>query len=197
MRPTLRLIVLLSSSVFAGSCVARPTEIRTDWRDPTASTVRFQKAAVVFVGTDSTLRRQVEDRLTKRLGNAVASYSLISDQQLAAADTQAIHAALLSGGFDGAFVVRLVSVETQKGESTIPATTPSEDLWAYLRRIPGSALVPGNQTAITVESRAYSTGSGKPVWAGHSRSFNPLSLSELLNMIVDASADEIRRQGLL
>jgi hypothetical protein len=159
--------------------------------------VRFQKAAVVFVGADSTLRRQVEDRLAKRLGNVVASYSLISDQQLAAADTQAIHAALLGGGYDGALVVRLISVETQKGESTMPTTTPAEDLWAYLRRIPRSALIPGNQTTITMESRAYSTASGKPLWIGHSRSFNSLSLSELLNMLVDASADEIRRQGLL
>lgn len=197
MRPTLPLIVLVASSVAAEACVARPSEVRTDWRDPTASTVRFQKAAVLFVGTDSTLRRQVEDRLAKRVRNLVASYSLISDQQLAAADTQAIHTALLSGGFDGALVVRLISVETQKGDSTIPATTPSEDLWAYLRRIPRSALVPGNQTAITMESRAYSTGRGTLLWAGHTRSFNPLSLSELLNMMVDASVDEIRRQGLL
>lgn len=187
----------LGTLVFAASCVARPTEIRTDWRDPGASTLRFQRAAVIFVGADSALRRQAEDRLAKRARNVVASYTLISDQMLAAADTQAIHAALSSGGFDGVLAVRLVSVETQRGEDTIPTTTPAEDLWTYLRRIPRSALVPGNQTTITMTSRAYSTMSGRLLWAGHSRSFNPLSLSELLNMIVDASADEIRRQGLL
>jgi hypothetical protein len=191
------LIVLLGSLVLAASCIVRPTQVRTDWRDPTAAPVRFQRAAIIFVAADSTLRREAEDRLAKRVRNAVPSYSLISEQQLAAADTHAIRSALAEGGFDGVLVVRLLGVATQSGGATIPASTPSEDLWAYLRGTPRSALAPGNQTTVTMESRIYSTTNGKLLWAGHSQSFNPLSLSELLNMLVDASADEIRRQGLL
>ena len=38
---------------------------------------------------------------------------------------------------------------------------------------------------------------GKLLWVGHSRSFNPVSLRELVNMIVDAAVKEVRSQGLL
>ena len=180
------------------ACVARPTQVTTDWKDPATQSVRFRKPAVFFPGEDAQLRRQVEDRLARRIPNAVASYTLVPDETLAAADTHAVRAALIEGGFDGVLVLRLVSVESQTPRGAVPpGANPSEDLWAYLRRTPRAALTPGHQTVISMESRVYSMPDGKAVWGGHSRSFNPTSLGELVNMVVDASVDEVRRQGLL
>ena len=180
------------------ACAARPTQVTTDWREPTTRALRFQKTVAIFTGDDAALRRQIEERLARRLPGGVASHTLVSDEQLAAADTGAIRSALSSAGADGVLVMRLVSVESQSAGRDVPATgSPSENLWAYLRRTPRSALTPGRETMITMQSRVYSLTDGKLVWTGHSRSFNPLSLKELVNMLADGSVEELRRQGLL
>ena len=188
----------LAVAVLLVSCAARPTRVTTDWREPTTGTLRFQRTVAIFAGEDAQLRRQVENRLALRLPGGVASHTLVPDDRLAAADTQAILSALIGAGIDGVLVLRLASVESQSGGRAIPTTgSPTEDLWAYLRRTPRSALTPGRETMITMESRVYSLADRKLVWTGHSTSFNPLSLKELVNMLADGSVDELRRQGLL
>ena len=180
------------------ACVAKPTHVTTDWRDPAATTVRFHKTVAFFAGDDSTLRRHVEDQLAKRLPNGIASYTLVSNEQLAASDTQAIRSVLSAAGADGVLVLRLMNVESQAAGVATPAgATPADDLWAYLRRTPRAAFTPGQQTVVTMESRVYSVPAGKLVWVGHTKSFNPASVRELVGMIVDASVNEVRRQGLL
>ena len=194
---TARRFTSVAIAALLTACVARPTQVTTDWRNPDAQPLRFRRVAAFFAGEDATLRRQVEDRLAARLRNTVASYTLVPDSQLVAADTQSIRTALANAGIDGVIVMRLVDVASQaSGVPTAAGATPSEDLWAYLRRTPRSALTPGRQTVITMESRVYSIPAGSLVWAGHSRSFNPVSLRELVNMIVDASAAEVQRQGM-
>ena len=180
------------------ACAARPTQVTTDWRDPAASRLRLQRTVAFFPGEDPQLRRQMEDRLASRLPGGIASHTLVSDERLAAADTQAIRSAIAGAGVDGVLMVRLVSVESQSAGRTVPTTgSASEDLWAYLRRTPRAALMPGRETMITMESRVYTVPDGKLVWTGHSASFNPLSLRELVNMHADGAIQELRRQGLL
>lgn len=66
-------LILASVAALVTACVARrPTQVTTIWKDPAAGPMRFRKGVVIFVGDDSTLRRQVEDRAAARLGNAVA-----------------------------------------------------------------------------------------------------------------------------
>ena len=197
MRPSPRFITAAFAALLV-ACVARPTKVTTDWRDPAVRTVRFRKMAAFFPGEDATLRRQVEDRLAGRLPSVIASHTFVPDEQLAAADTQTIRTALSDAGYDGVLVLRLINVESQSaGVPTSAGATPTEDLLAYLRRTPRAALTPGRQTVVSMESRVYSMPAGKLIWVGHSRSFNPVSLGELVNMVVDGSIEEVRRQGLL
>ncbi|MGQ0713699.1 MAG: hypothetical protein ACT4PJ_08190 [Gemmatimonadaceae bacterium] len=130
--------------------------------------------------------------MANRLPNVTAPHTLVSDEQLAAADTQAIRSTVIADGFAGALVLRLISVEGQLATGA----SPSEDLWAYSRRAPRRAFRPGQETVITMESSVYAVPGGKLPWAGRSESFNPVSLGELVDMIVDASIEEVRRQGL-
>ena len=197
MRRSLQLAAA-SMVVVLTACVGRPTHVTTTWRDPAAGRTRFHKVAVFFVGDDANLRQRIEDRLASRIPSAVASHNLLFDEQLAAPDTQSIRSVLVASGCDGVVVLRLVSVETQSGgEATAPGSSPAGDLWDYLRRTPRSALTPGSGTVITMESRVYAVSDPRLLWAGHSQSFNPLSLKELVDRIVDSSADELRRQGLI
>jgi hypothetical protein len=151
---------------------------------------------VIVAGEDPDLRRRFEDRLAARLPNTTASYQIIPDAELA--DTQRVRAYLTEGAFDGVVVMRLISVEQRVGtDTTRVSDIASEDLLRYLRRAPRSALRPGRETVIIMETRLYSFGDRRLVWAATSESFNPLSLGELIGHLVDASVEELRTQRLI
>ena len=192
MRAIIKLAVL-GAMVPLASCIARPTKITTTWVAPNVSITPFKKALVVFLSNDTELRMRIEDRLARTLPNAVASYRLVPYDKFS--DVAAVRTDMSTQGFDGAVVMRLLGVETRSGSPQPSTTTPAEDLVEYLRQGPRNALQPGRgETVITVESRLYSIGTGKPLWVGRSESFNPVSLNELVDMIVDAASEEIRRQ---
>ncbi len=185
-------LTFVGASMVVLACVARPTQVTTDWIAHNRAPVPFKKAVTVFFSSDTSLRRRVENRLAQRLPNAVASYTLIPYERLA--DPQDVRAELARAGFDGAVVMRLLNVSDQSSDAKA-SSVPSEDLVEYLRQTPRIALQPGRgETVITMESRVYSIADGKPLWMGHSRSFNPVSLNDLVDMIVNAATDEIRRQ---
>ena len=175
------------------ACAARPTQVTTTWRDRSLAPIQFRKMMAIVPGEDPELRRRIEDRLASRLPNTTASYRVIPDAELA--DTQRVRAHLAEGGFDGVVVLRLTSIEQRVGPDTTRLS--SEDLLQYLRRTPRSALRPGRETVITMESRLYSLRDEKLVWAATSESFNPLSLGELIGHLVDASVEELRKQRLI
>jgi hypothetical protein len=174
----------------AAACAARPTRVTTTWVDPAQPSAPFHKTVAVFIGGDAALRRTIEDRLAQRLPNAVASYTLIPDDRLG--DPERVRGDLMNAGFDGAVVLSLLSVESSGGNASAPSATPSDDLWEYMRRTPRIALTPGRETVITMVSRVYSVTGGRLLWAGRSESFNPLSIKELVNMLVDSAANEAR-----
>ena len=185
-----------AATTLAACLAARPTQVTTTWQDRSLAPVQFRKMIAIFPGEDPELRRRAEDRMAGHIPNTVASYRIIPDAELP--DTQRVRAYLTEGGFDGVLVLRLISVEQQVGtDRTRISDMASEDLLHYLRRTPRSALRPGQETVITMESRLYSFRDGKLVWAGTSESFNPLSLGELIGSLVDASVEELRKQRLI
>jgi hypothetical protein len=52
-------------------------------------------------------------------------------------------------------------------------------------------------TLVQVETLVYELGDDKLVWASRSRSFNPANAKDLVNEVVDAVRDEMRKQGLI
>jgi hypothetical protein len=178
------------------ACAARPTEVTTTWRDPVATPIQFRRVLAIFVGGDTAMRRKVENRLARNVPNIVASNTVIPDAELT--DTARVRSRIAEGGYDGVVVLRLVSVGVRADGQTLPTVgDPSETLTEYLRRSPRSALTPGQETVITMESRLYSVRDGKLIWAGTSNSFSPLSIGELVDQLVDASVQELRDQRLL
>jgi hypothetical protein len=197
MRHTSRFMAVAAVTTLLLGCVAHPSEVTTTWRDPaTVGPVHFRKMVAIFTGGDAELRTRIEDRLARRLPNTVPSHTLLSEDQLA--DAQQVRSMLTAAGFDGAVVLRLIDVEQQRADGvTRTAESPSEILWEYLHRTPLAAFKPGQQTVITMDARVYSLPDGRLIWQGRSRSFNPVSIGELVDMIVDASIDEVRRQRLI
>lgn len=154
MRSLQHLAVALIATALS-ACAARPTQVMTTWKDPSATPLQFRKVLAIFVGGDATMRRQIENRLARDVPNTVASHTVIPDAELA--DTQRVRGRIAGGGYDGVVVLRLASVETRAGGETIPTMgDPSETLADYLRRSPRSALASGQETVIIMESRLYS-----------------------------------------
>ncbi len=189
-------LAALGAMVPLAACIARPTKVTTTWVAPNSTITPFKKTLVVFLNNDTELRRRIEDRLARALPNAVASYRLVPYERFS--DVAGVRTDLSTEGFDGAVVMRLLSVEPRSGSPQPSTNTPAEDLVEYLRQGPRNALQPGRgETVITAETRVYSMASGPPLWVGRSESFNPVSLTELVDMIVDAASEEVRRQTRL
>jgi hypothetical protein len=186
-------LTALGAMVLLAACIARPTKITTTWVAPNATVTPFKKTLVVFLSSDTELRLRIEDRLARALPNTVASYRLVPYDRFS--EVTAVRTEMSAQGFDGAVVMRLLGVEPRSGSPQPSTTTPAEDLIEYLRQGPRNALQPGRgETVITVETRVYSMAGGPPLWVGRSESFNPVSLTELVDMIVDAASEEIHRQ---
>ena len=185
----------IAATTLAACIAVRPTQVTTTWRDVSVAPLQIRKVMAVFAGEDSVLRRTVEDRLAQAMSNTVASHTVFSGAQLA--DSQLVSDSLTEAQFDAVLVLRLVSVEQRVAGDTLRASEmASETLTRYLRRVPRSALAPGRETVVTMESRLYSVRDGKLAWAALSESFNPLSIGELVGDLLDALIRELRNQRL-
>ena len=116
--------------LFAASCLivlqscGPNTKITKSWRDPnsTIDANTFSKVIVAAFIRDESGRRTVEDELVKRLGGkGVASYTMNFSGVDTANGANGVEKKLLSEGFDGAIVMRLVDIE--KEMNYVPGTT--------------------------------------------------------------------------
>ena len=62
-----------------GAC-APNTEVINSWKDPNAEPRKFNKVLAVFMTKDVGMRRAGEDELVRKLGNAVASYTVLPEE---------------------------------------------------------------------------------------------------------------------
>src|SRR3954453_1123149 len=93
-----------------GAC-APNTEVVDSWKDPNYQPRKFNKMLAVFITKDATMRRAAEDELTKKMPNAVASYSTLPDGILG--DRARVKAWLEQGGYDGVVILRPVAVDKE------------------------------------------------------------------------------------
>src|SRR5437867_3255877 len=104
----LRAIAVVAAMGIAGGCTT--TTILATWKKPGIGRVTFHRMVVFAPARDQATRRNIEDRLARELGiPAAPAYALVPDD---ATDEQ-LHLRMMQGDFDGALVMRLVSVERE------------------------------------------------------------------------------------
>ena len=173
-------------------------DIETSWRDPAVSSLHFRRVLVSYVSNDESVRRRVEDKLSKQIPNAFPAYQVAPD--LNVRDRPRASALMREKMFDGAIVMRVV--DAQDRQTYVPLTTwytgyPS--FYGYLGSSWGMVQRPGyvvTDRMVSVETAIYALNDDKLVWAARTRSLNSSS-SKLVDETVDAVVRELRGQRLM
>ena len=200
MRSTLTIRQAMGAVLLLGACASNSTEVVNAWKDPSLGPTRFNKVLVVFITKDAGLRRAAEDELAHRL-NAVPAYTVIPDSLLR--DRNKAKAWVKQEGFDGAVVMRPVAVD--KETTYVPGqayVVPSHygSMWGYWGSGWGYAYDPGyvqQDQIVSVEANVYSVADNKLVWASRTKTYNPESVRQLINEIVDVTVAEMKKQKVL
>lgn len=200
MRSTLTIRQAMGVALLLGACASNSTEVVNSWKDPTAPGRRFNKVLVVFITKDAGLRRAAEDELAHKL-KAVPAYTVIPDSILI--DRNKAKAWVKEEGFDGAVVMRPVAVD--KESTYVPGqayVVPSHygSMWGYWGSGWDYAYDPGyvkQDQIVSVEGNVYSVADDKLVWASRTKTYNPESVRQLINDIVDVTVAEMKKQKVL
>jgi hypothetical protein len=183
-----------------GACTS--TTFTSTWKAPDVQTISpvGKTVAAVFVTRDEGKRRSAEDTmardLTERGAHGVAAYTLLPES--VRDDPDKARAMLKEAGVN-AVIARVVGKDKQV------TYTPGTQFRYYGGFGPycygwHSAYEPGymtTDTIISLETLVYTVPGDKLVWASTSRTTNPSSLDGLISEVADATAKEMKKQGLL
>ena len=202
----LLLPVLLLAALLLGGCAS--TQIKSTWRDEHDTGGAPRKLAVFVAVKDENLRKMAENRVVQSLpksANAMAGHQMELDPQL---ETEAIRKHLIQGGFDGALVSRLVSVD--KSQAIVPAQTyfmtdsvfwgagpRYRNFYSYYPYAYTSPTYTVENTRIIVETLLYRLPEGKPVWTAISESANPQTSLQIVDELIVQITKKLKEEGLL
>jgi hypothetical protein len=202
-----KLMVLLCGALLLLGC-ASSSALTTQWKAPDATPLGFQgkKVVAAAIVKDPERRRLAEDRLAQQVAARGAEgrtmYSLLPGAT--AGDEQAIRAVLEAANVKGLIVMEPVFVNRDVRVTPAYEGGGSASLWgssygagfAVSYSTPREAKVT-ESTVVFIETRLYSLEQNKLVWAGHSRSTDPDTLTELIEELSTAIASELEKQGLI
>ena len=191
------LFLTLLATIVTG---AVDTKFSTTFRDQSVTAPNFQKVVVTYITNDADLRHRVEDGLVRRTKRCVAAHSLIPDEMR---DREALRAHLEKNGVDAAIAVRLLDYQKEKvvisGESfnvAFPSYYDYWGSWGTVMTVSMGGLIREDRLVIA-EISLYSVASGKAIWVGQLKDSNPKSLRVLLDDLVKAGSEELKKQKLL
>lgn len=200
--------LLVAACALACSACAT-TAFESTWQSPDAKPLqlRGRKVAAVFVSRDPMLRRVAEDAMAREIvargAMGVAAYTFLSDSEVR--DREAAQAKATSLGFAAAAVMRVVGRETQYVHEpprvVIWNRPPYRGIWRdYWGWGWGTVWEPGylrEERILKVETLVYSLEDDQLVWAGVSRTFEPLRIEDFIAELAAAVSEEMARDGLI
>jgi hypothetical protein len=198
-------IFLLGAITLVLNACAPATRIDKSWRDPntTITDSSFSKVLVAALLKNETTRRVVEDQLIQRFnGKGVASYRYFTDKELTEAKAAGFKDKLITEGFDGAVVMRLINVD--KETSYVPGTATFPPYYGgfgpYYFNSWSTFYSPGYYTTdkiYNVETNVYSFKQDKLIWSGITSTVNPAKTEKMFSEISDVVAAKMRGEGFL
>jgi hypothetical protein len=184
--------VLLASGLALAMGACSSTQMTSTWKDPQAVGAQLSKVAVVAMGKEPGLRRMAEDDVASKLGpRATASYKVLEDIDLK--DRAAVESKLASEGFDGVLIMRMAGVT----EQVTPGVGPYGTFGGYYDYAYGAAAGPQVDTMVHVVSSLYKLPEGKMLWSGASQTFDPASVSSVIDGVSQSLAKEVQKNRLI
>ena len=185
----------------ASMAACHATQLAAVWHDPAARPITFHRTVAVFATTDETLRRTIEDRLASRFPNAVPSYRVLPGVGSTSGDRATIVTALSEAGFDGAIVMRLVSVNDKvtytPGTYWYPSPYTLSGYWSLAWAYPYDPGYVSVSTIYTVETEIYDVQSEKLIFGARSETTDPASMPKLVDSIMRHITDALRDRQML
>jgi hypothetical protein len=199
--------LLVVCALLCSGCAT--TVFQSTWRSPDAKPLhlRGRKVAAVFVSRDPLLRRLAEDamaqEITARGAVGIAAYTFLPDSDVR--DPEAAQAKAATLGCAAAAVMRVVGSETQYRHEPPPmfiwGRPPYRRIWGdYWGWGWGTVWAPGylrEERIVKVETLVYSLEDDQLVWAGVSRTFEPLRIESFIAELAVAVSEEMARDGLI
>jgi hypothetical protein len=191
-------IMAIATAAMASAC--HSTHLVASWKEPGATPLHFRKAIGVFVTKDEALRRTLEDKIADEFPNTTPSYRVLKSADMA--DTAGIEKRLRKQGFDGAIVMRVVTVDQRI--TYTPGTywygAPYYGFNSYWGTAWGYPYDPGYVYAnqiVTIETQIYSLTNDKLIWAGRSETTDPRTAGRLAHSVVGRVVRALKKDGLL
>lgn len=131
----------------------------------------------------------------------MASYTLISQEEVRNRDTSAAGARVEAAGFDGVVTLRLVGNDQELSyQPGMVYPNYYTGFWSYYDYAWSSVMAPAYlqvERVVSVETNVYSLTDEMLVWAGITETFKPDDMTRTVSDIADAVSGEMRRQGLI
>ncbi|WP_163337933.1 hypothetical protein [Desulfopila sp. IMCC35008] len=184
------------------------TKLVTSWSDKSFSGPPIQKVLVVGVMKNDIQRKMYESQFVARINEGgitgIPAYTIIPDSVKPYSE-EAIRKAVAETGVDAAIIACLADIE--KKQRYVPPTYEYEPMFgrrhgfnSYYGRSYRYVSTPGYTTTDTIvklETTVFATSSGKMIWAGATRSFNPSSAEGIVKKNADLIIKDMRDSGLL
>ena len=180
----------------AGCSSTSSTKLESSWREPKAGPIQFEKVVVVAVLPEASLRRSVEDEITRRVKGAIPGYTLVPELD----DEQQVKSKVLASGADGAILVRLIG-KRQEAE-WVPGAFPStySSPWGFYGSSRHAVVDPGYITTedyVRFQTNIYDLEKEQLVWSGLTESLKPDSISGFVDELSEVVREALRDEGLL
>jgi hypothetical protein len=183
------------------SCTS--TRIASVWTDPEAEFSPFEKVVVLVIGRDQSLRQLAEDTFVRSLPSKVQgipSYTLLPGEAMP--ELSAVRKSVNAVGADGVVVYRVVSVEKQQAyvpgsANAYPYYGTFGSYWSDAAPVVYDSGYVLEDQIVRVETNAYGVADEKLLWTAQSESLNPGTAQIVIDDVVLATIQEMRKCKLL
>jgi hypothetical protein len=157
------------------------------WKKSDTAPLAFGRVAIIAPVNDEGIRRSMEDQFARAMNvEAVQSYRLGVTVPV---DREALQAALLQAGCDGAIIVDITAVDKEANWSPGPAG-PYAVWGAWPMYDPGYYHV---DTFVQVRTNIYRVEDKELLFSATSRTANPTDVTDLMNETIAAVARQLQR----
>jgi hypothetical protein len=186
--------------------VAAKQSFTATWKTPDGAAVSFagQKVVGLIVSPDMNLRMSAEEALARGLTakgvQGLAAYRVIPAEEIR--DKDRVKAWFERAGAAGVVIMRLVNLSVEEKPSKVRWESGAQygALWDYYPYAWGASidLTPARtNVTIVVETLVFDIAGNRMLWAGTSETTNPQEAQAFVADLVDAAADEMRKDGLI